>query len=201
MSKNNDMKMLEEKIQAIVKESVQEKFNSVFRDGLGSNDGRYHYQGTGSEESQERMKKIRDKKPSELLHMTDKVGGKQSQWDTLQKEHGGLESIPSNPGDSDSDSDWGQFISSLRDLASRNDYAKGSQYTPYYIKSMTEKLQTKEGAKAFLAFLYKNGLKKDWGEPWSTDPHKQAKENTVQLSQSELNEMIQKSVREILNRK
>ena len=217
MSKNNDMKMLEEKIQALVKESVQEALNTTNRDVNGENDGKYFYQGTGSPESKERMEKLRkvlpgyDKYTDRPESFTSPIGHKESPYDTLHKEYGGFENVDALEGPIGPKA----LMCYLRDLASKNVYDKGEspedfQRNMQSLKSCLDMLMTRQGAKDFIEFLYKNGLKQEWiGAVPHEDAYerkqkkqqsKQTNESTLKLSQDDLNRMIRESVEKILNK-
>jgi hypothetical protein len=217
MSKNNDMKMLEEKIQALVKESVQEALNTANRDVNGEKDGRYFYQGTGSPESKERMEKLRKGLPG-YNNYTDKpdsftspTGHKESPYYKQSKEYGGFETLGTLEGACSPKS----IICHLRDLASKNAYDKGESPEDFQdnmrsLKLNLEALMTRQGAKDFIEFLYKNGFKQEWiGAVPHEDAYerkqkkqqsKQTNESTLKLSQDDLNRMIRESVEKILNK-
>ena len=141
----------EEALRNIIKEAVKEIFNSPNRDALGTNDGRYIYQGTGSAASKERVSKLNKgaKSPS---YVRPGKGGNKSSWDMFKKEMGGLNTAPLDK----SGKYWNMFIAYLRDLASKN-YSDGRAQD--MVNYCTKSLSTKEGAKSFIKYLYSNGFK------------------------------------------
>ena len=159
--KTDKQRLLENKIYKLVKEAVAEKFNYAgTRDALGYEDGRYFYQGTGSPESKERLEKLNAKTNGKKT--TDDVlnrhGGKETPYQKRSKEYGKFETAPYSEGDSNFNYGWPEdLIGELRNLASRNNYEMPGGET--HLGWLLNHLKTKEGAKMFIKYLYKNGFK------------------------------------------
>jgi len=151
--KTNKQKLLENKIYLLVKESVSEMLNGPGRDPSGREDGKYSYQGTGSPESNKRMEKLR-KTPAydsrQPKSYTDHIGKKKSAYRTMRGDYGKFETMPDSE---DKGVNWDMFIDSLRNRASRNGYEPVS-----YEDKFIDLLGTKEGAKSFIKYLFKNGF-------------------------------------------
>lgn len=139
-----------------IKRMIREALNTAGRDINRRQDGRYQYLGTGSEESKDRVQKMHDK--AYRSHMEDRhnIEHGESPFEKMKKERGPFEEVP----DDTSEERWHGFIDGLRNLASRNDYSDPMQ--SFALKYYVEEIMTKEGAKSFLAYLYKNGFKKNF---------------------------------------
>ena len=147
----NVVRLNGEDIRNMIKENLKEVFNGLGRDPNYTRDGKYRYQGTGSEESDERSAEIRRRGwQSQSDDEFNKDHG-ESRYEKYRKESGGIDNAPSD----DSGDLWHTFIMELRNMASRNGYFS----YPGMLDKFMERLKEKDGAKSFIEYLYKNGFK------------------------------------------
>ena len=154
------MKINEEQLRQIIRESVKEMLNTPQRNPSGSEDGRYHYKGTGSEESKERVRAIRNKSEDfyEKNHLpkplyTDHGKPDTSEYDRYKKEYGKWGDTPTK---GINEYRWDLRLDAIREFASKN---YSNEEALQRVKYFCDDIQTKEGAKSFIAYLYQNGFK------------------------------------------
>lgn len=152
------MNIDERKLRRIVNESIEEMLNAPGRDPNANSDGKYNYLGLGTPESDERMEKI---------HQKMKAGKEPWEWDrSYFARHGKDDSPYMRQGreygdykrvttDNAGEERWDIFIDYLRNTASRN---HGNRFDSYGLERYLPLLQTREGAAAFIKYLYMNGF-------------------------------------------
>ena len=130
-------------------------------------DGKYRYMGTGSEESAERVKKLKDKRrmSGNGIEGNDYYGhpgfdnqikngsiddSNPSRSDMAEKEYGKFE------GDVDFDDYLNPAPIFLRNL---REFAIGKMGSDELADTIKQRIRTKEDAQRFLKYLYQNGFK------------------------------------------
>ena len=145
------------KLRQIISESISEMLNTSNRDTHAWYDGKYRYQGTGSEESRKRVEKLRyDNKFRDKDAEFRDHGGDYPQ-EKRRKEYGKFKSVSDKNGDNEIGNNyWHLFINHLRDLASKN--YTNAPFSVSDVECDAKKLATKEGAASFIKYLYTNGF-------------------------------------------
>lgn len=143
------------KLRQIISESISEMLNTVNRDATAFTDGRYNYQGTGSEESKKRVSKLNFHNPFKNGDAEFERHGGDSPFRKQQKEYGEFKAI-SDKNSEEGKYYWDLFIEKLRDLASKN--YTNAPFSVSDVESYTKRLKTKEGAASFIKYLYTNGF-------------------------------------------